>query len=101
MLNRYKFARGVPLELGLVIPGFASRFDFANLLRLLAPRRLLVVSSDDDPFSGDARELVAQAKPTFEALGAAGNLEQLHTAGPHRLDSERFRAIVDWVTACT
>jgi hypothetical protein len=57
-----------------------------------------VVSSDADPYSADAGEVVARARPAFAAAGCEGHLEQLHFAGPHALDAERFGAIVEWIT---
>jgi dienelactone hydrolase len=94
---RYKLAHGVGLELALVIPGFAARFDLDDLMRCIAPRRLLVVSSDGDPYSADAGDLVARARPAFEAAGAGAALQHLPAAGPHALDASRFDAIVGWL----
>ncbi len=93
---REKFARGTGLEMALAIPGFASRFDFDDLLRCIAPRRVLIVSSDDDPFAADADDVVARAMPAFESMGAAPQLRHFRNKGPHALDPERFTAIVDF-----
>jgi dienelactone hydrolase len=93
---RHKLAHGTGLEMSLVIPGFARAFDLDDLLRCVAPRRLFVVSSDEDPYSADAVELVRDAKPAFEA---GGELRHLRVPGPHALDRARFDAIVDWLAA--
>jgi dienelactone hydrolase len=95
---KYKLAHGTGLEMALVIPGFATRFDFEHLLQCVAPRSLLVVSSDDDPFSADADELVASARHAFQHYNAADRLRHLRTPGPHVLDQRRFDAIVEWVS---
>jgi dienelactone hydrolase len=94
---RHKLAHGTALEMALVIPGFASRFDFDDLIRCVAPRNLLVVSSDDDPYAADATDLVANAKPAFQALGAEENLSHIRVGRSHALDSRRFSAIVEWL----
>jgi dienelactone hydrolase len=96
---RHKLAHGTGLEMSLVVPGFASRFDFDDLLRCVAPRRILVVSSDDDPLSADAEDVVAAARPVFVEAGAADHLSHFRARGGHALDRERFAAIVGWVTA--
>jgi dienelactone hydrolase len=96
---RYKLAHGIGLEMALVIPGFAAQFDLDELIRCVAPRKLLIVSSEEDPFAADADDLVARAMPTFARQGAADRLWHLRTPGRHALDSRRFNAIVDWVSS--
>lgn len=99
---RHKLAHGIALEMALVVPGFASRFDFDDLMRCVAPRKLLVVSADNDPYSADATELVASALPAFRHLGVEGHLSHLRAGDAHKLDPGRFAAIVDWVAVqCT
>jgi acetyl esterase/lipase len=98
---RHKLAHGTPLEMALVIPGFAPRFDVDDLLRCVAPRNMLVVSSDDDPLSADAGAVVASARQAFAELGAEDNLNHFHAPGGHALDRARFDAIVDWLATAT
>jgi hypothetical protein len=93
---RQKMAAGTALEGALIIPGFAGQYDLDDLLRCVSPRKLLVVSSDDDPLSSDAEELVQKARPAFELQGCTGHLQHLRTDGPHALDHSRFKAIVEW-----
>lgn len=94
---RYKLSHGIGLEMALVIPGFANRFDLADLMRCVAPRRLLVVSSDDDPYAADAEDLVSESMPAFVAAGADQHLQQLRAGRGHALDEGRFAAIIDWL----
>ncbi len=96
---RHKLAHGTGLEMALVIPGFARHFDIDDLMRCVAPRKLLIVSSDEDPFAADAPDLVAAAKPDFLAAGAEENLQHLRVKGGHALDTHRFSAIVEWLVA--
>jgi dienelactone hydrolase len=93
---RHKLATGTALEMSLIIPGFSEHYDFDDLLRCVAPRRMFVVSAEDDPQSADAAELVRNALPTFESCDCADHLQQLRTPGPHALDQTRFGAILDW-----
>lgn len=98
---RHKLAHGTGLEMALVLPGFAARFDFDDLLRCVAPRKAFVVSSEDDPLSADATEVVAMAAPTFAAEGVAQHLVHLRTPGAHALDQTRFDAILRWLNEVT
>jgi dienelactone hydrolase len=93
---RHKMANQTAIEMSLIIPGFSAQFDFEDLLRCIAPRRIFVVSSEDDPFSADAEDLVRCARPAFEELGRTDHLEHLHTSSGHALDQLRFEAIVGW-----
>jgi len=96
---RHKLAHGTALEMALVMPGFATRFDFDDLMRCVAPRPLFVVSADQDVYSADAEDLVARALPSFAEAGARQALQHLRVEGLHALDPARFTAIVDWLTA--
>jgi dienelactone hydrolase len=96
---RAKLAAGTGLEMALVIPGFAARFDVDDLLRCIAPRPTFVVSSDDDPYAADAGDLVTRARPAYLAAGNAGALHHLRTSGPHAIDAHRHDAIVAWLAA--
>jgi dienelactone hydrolase len=93
---RAKIARGIGLEMALIIPGFANAFDVDYLLRCIAPRRLLVVSADNDFASVDAVDLVRRAQSAFDGADAGERLSHRHSAGEHALDPARFDAIVDW-----
>jgi len=96
---RHKFGAGTGLDMALVLPGFAAHFDFEDLVRCVAPRPLLVVSSEDDPYAADAGDVVDNARAAFTALGATECLQHLRTPGPHALDQRRFDAIVEWLAA--
>jgi dienelactone hydrolase len=96
---RHKLAAGTALEGSLIIPGFHERFDLDDLLRCVAPRRILVVSSESDPYSADASDLVKTALPAFEMQQCGDRLEHLRVPGPHALDQGRFDAILNWTVA--
>jgi dienelactone hydrolase len=96
---RRKLADQTALEGSLIIPGFARHFDFDDLLRCVAPRRILVVSANTDPNSADAEELVRNALPTFGEMNCVNHLQHLRVSGGHALDQERFHAIVDWMVS--
>jgi dienelactone hydrolase len=98
---RYKRERGIGLEWNLVIPGFATQFEVADLLRCIAPRSLLVVSAEDDAASGDANDVVRTAQAAFQAANASERLSHVHVPGAHGLDQRRFDAIVEWAVSQT
>jgi dienelactone hydrolase len=94
---RHKLVTGTALEMSLVIPGFAERFDLDDLPRCVAPRKIFIVSSEDDPYSADAEDLVRNALPVFEKQGCADHLQHLRVPGRHALDQARFEAISNWM----
>jgi dienelactone hydrolase len=96
---RHKLAHGTGLEMSLIIPGFAKQFNIEDLLRCIAPRKILVVSSDDDAASADADDVVQRAKGVFEEMNCSDCLEHLRGRGGHALDRHRFDAIVNWTLA--
>lgn len=98
---RAKLARGIGLEMAQIIPGFAATFDIDDLLGCIAPRRLLVVSAENDFASVDAVDLVNSARPAFDHPGSDSRVTHVRTTGGHALDPVRFDAIVNWfVSQC-
>jgi dienelactone hydrolase len=95
---RRRMQDGTGIEFSQVIPGFAARFDVDDLLKCMVPRRVLLVSSSDDPFTRDADDIVRSALATFEALGCSDHLSHVRTKGAHALDEERHTAVVEWLT---
>lgn len=95
---QHKFDNDIGLELALVVPSMLQHFRTADLLACVAPRRLLIVSADDDRYSYDAEEIVEAARPTFVAQNVEGNLEHFRYEGGHPLTKERYRDILEWLT---
>lgn len=95
---RRKLADHTALEMSLIIPGVIAQFDFEELVCCVAPRRIFVVSSEDDPLSADAEDVFCGAMVEFERLNCPTHIEHLRTPGGHALDHRRFDAIVDWLT---
>src|SRR5262249_44223389 len=58
---RDKMLHGTGIEMAEVLPGVVDRFDIDDLLRLTAPRPILVVSASDDQYCRDAEEMVRLA----------------------------------------
>jgi dienelactone hydrolase len=94
---RTKMERGIGLEMALVIPGFAKRYDLDELIRCVAPRRLLVVSATEDKFSLDADWVVKHGRDAYDRAGKSHHLEHRRYKGGHELNRERFADIVGWV----
>ena len=94
---RTKMRQGTGLAMSLVVPGCAQVFDVDDLVRCVAPRRMLLVSSDDDPYTEDAHTIVRSALATFEEENCEDHLCHFHGSGPHALDQTRYDAIVDWL----
>jgi dienelactone hydrolase len=96
---RQKFACGTALEMSLIIPGFQNSFDFDDLLRCVAPRKMLIVSAEGDPQSADAEDVVGRARPAFDSNGCPYQLQHVRVPGSHALNQYRFDLIVNWMAA--
>ncbi len=93
----YRMKHGTGIEMASVIPNFHGKYDIDDLVKLVAPRKLLLVSSDEDKYSMDAPEIVEKASARYGALGVPQNLDHKRYVGGHALTEERFRAIIDWI----
>jgi dienelactone hydrolase len=85
-------ASGTGIGMIEVIPGFANRYDMADVIGAIPPRELLLVSAIQDEYSADADQILEKA-------GLAGVAEHVRVVGGHELDSFRFEAIVNWVAS--
>jgi dienelactone hydrolase len=97
----FKMANQLGIEMAKVIPGFATRFDIADLVTCFAPRPILIVSAIDDLLSQDAGSIVATARETCAATGAREQIDHQRYDGKHSLTQERFDYIVNWLVSCT
>ncbi len=93
----YRMKHGTGIELASVIPNFHGKYDIDDLVALTAPRKLLLVSSDEDKYSMDAPEIVEKAGKRYVELGVSENLEHKRYSGGHALTEERFEDIIDWI----
>jgi len=87
---RGKIARGAGLEFSLVVPGIQAHLDLEDVIRLVAPRPLLVVAGADDPYALDAADVIDRA-------GRWDGLELVVTPGAHALDAQRLAHILGWL----
>jgi dienelactone hydrolase len=94
---RHKLASATGIEMAEVIPGFASRWDIEDLIRAMAPRSLLLVSGERDPYSADADEIEQMARHAYEQLGRGDSLVHRRDNGPHAMTPARFEYIVNWI----
>jgi len=93
----YRMKHGTGIEMASVIPNFHGKYDIDDLVALTAPRKLLLVSSDEDKYSMDAPEIVEKAGKVYAELGVAQNLEHKRYPGGHGLTEERFEDIIEWI----
>ncbi len=92
-----RMKHGTGIEMASVIPNFHGKYDIDDLVKLVAPRKLLLVSSDEDKYSMDAPEIVEKAEKAYVEFGVSQNLEHKRYQGGHALTEERFRDIIDWI----
>lgn len=93
--NRMK--NDVGIEMASVIPNFHGKYDIYDLVSCIAPRRLLILSADDDKYSKDASYIVEKAGPAYQEFNAIQNLQHKRYAGGHPLTKERHDFIVEWI----
>lgn len=93
----HRMKTGVGIELASVIPGFHGKYDIDDLVACIAPRKLLLVSSDEDKYSMDAPYIVEKAGEKYIELGEPQNLYHKRYQGGHALTEERFADILEWI----
>jgi dienelactone hydrolase len=93
----HRMKNGTGIELSSVIPGFHGKYDIDDLVKCIAPRKLLIVSSEEDKYSADAPYIVEKAGVKYAELGALQNLYHKRYPGTHALTEERFTDILKWV----
>ena len=96
----HKMTHQLGIEMAEVIPGFAARFDIADLLLCMAPRQVLLLSATEDPFSQDALRIVRTMQDACATIGLNERVEHKRYQGKHALTQERFDTIVHWLAAC-
>ena len=94
-----RMENSVGIELASVVPKFCEKHEVSDLLACFAPRKMLIVSADDDKYSRDAEDVVSEAKKKCAQLGVEENISHIRYSGKHALTQERFDMIVNWVLA--
>jgi dienelactone hydrolase len=84
------------IEFAHVIPGILELTDIGQLVELIAPRPLLLLSATEDRYSADTPEIVQAAAHAYREAGAPQALTHYRAQGGHALTQERFDMIVDW-----
>ena len=83
-------AEGTGINMFELVPGIARKLEAGDLLRAISPRPTFVLSASRDPYSSDAHEVVSRA--------GVERCRHMRVDGEHRLDAERFEAMVEWLT---
>lgn len=92
-----RMINNVGIEMASVIPNFHGKYDIYDLVSCIAPRRLLLVSAEDDKYSKDASYIVGRASSTYLEYDALQNLNHKRYPGGHDLTKERFDFIIEWL----
>lgn len=96
-----RMSNNVGIEMASVIPNFHGKYDIDDLVSCIAPRRLLIVSSEDDKYSKDAPYIVERGSKAYIAFGAEENLYHSRYPGGHAMTKERYDFIIEWLCCCT
>ena len=92
-----RMANGVGIEMASVIPGFHGKYDINDLVACIAPRKLLIVSAEDDKYSKDAPYIVEKGGEAYRKCDALDNLCHKRYIGEHALTEERYNFIIKWL----
>ncbi len=92
-----KMRRGTGIEMAEVIPGLVKKFDIEDLIKCIAPRKILIMSAEEDKYSQDAHIIVERAREAFIKNSAADNLQHKRFRGGHALNQARFTYITNWL----
>ncbi|WP_034439988.1 alpha/beta hydrolase family protein [Clostridium ihumii] len=92
-----RIINNVGIEMASVLPNFHGKYDIYDLVSCIAPRRLLIVSAEDDKYSKDASYIVEKASSTYLEYDALQNLHHKRYPGGHGLTKERFDFIIEWL----
>ena len=88
-----RMADRTPIELAQVVPGILALADIDDVVALVAPRPLLLVSAPGDRYSADADAIERAVAERFPP----GALRHARFDGGHALTEERLALIVDWL----
>lgn len=92
-----RMENNVGIEMASVIPNFHGKYDIDDLVACIAPRRLLIVSAEEDKYSKDALYIVEKGKKSYMAFDAEGNLYHSRYSGGHAMTMERYEYIMEWL----
>lgn len=82
-----------------ILPGITGEFDCPSLIRLFAPRPLLLLNNEKDPNCPLPGALIAfdAAKKAYQSKNALNKLKTHVTPNePHKLTAEHVTMTVDW-----
>lgn len=97
----YRMINNIGIEMASVIPNFHGKYDIYDLVSCIAPRKMLIVSAEDDKYSKDASYIVEKASTTYLKYDALQNLYHKRYSGGHELTKERFDFIIEWIDSNT
>ena len=92
-----RMENNVGIEMASVIPGFHGKYDIDDLVACIAPRRLLIVSAEEDKYSKDASCIVENGRKAYMEFDAVENLYHSRFSGGHAMTTERYECIVEWL----
>lgn len=96
-----RMENNVGIEMASVIPNFHGNYDIDDLVACIAPRRLHIVSAEEDKYSKDAPYIVERGSKAYIEFGVEKNLYHSRYPGGHAMTKERYDFIIEWLCCCT
>lgn len=93
---RFKMGMETGFEMSLLIPGILKTMDLHDVLKCIAPKKLLLLSANQDKYSMDAPAILNQARNELTALLKKEQMEHRRFKGGHALTQERFDGLMQW-----
>ncbi|MBX9625413.1 MAG: acetylxylan esterase [Gemmataceae bacterium] len=100
-VGNYQAYLGAACCLCEVVPGALKFTEEGDVLGLVAPRALMVVSATRDAFQfsvGEAKKSVAAATPIFKLLGKPESIRHAVFDSPHDYNRDMREAMYGWMT---
>jgi hypothetical protein len=95
-----KIINRTPFDYAEIIPGFVKRFDVPDLVKCIAPRKVIFLSTKDDKQTKDVVFIVESTREVFEGLGVPDHIQYVSFETGRDIAREQFKFITEWMTAC-
>lgn len=95
-----KIINGTSFDYAEIIPGFVKRFDVPDLVKCIAPRKVIFLSTTEAKQARDAVFIVESSREVFEKLGVSDHIQYATFETGRDIAREQFKFITDWMASC-
>ncbi|MCL6590828.1 MAG: acetylxylan esterase [Firmicutes bacterium] len=95
-----KIINGTPFDYAEIIPGFVKRFDIPDLVKCIAPRKVIFLSTTEAKMARDVVFIKDSTREVFEGLGVPDHFQYVIFESGRDVAREQFKFITEWMAAC-